>query len=937
MSEETRLVNQEVCVVCLRGACTGAGMVKEWSVIFTDGAKFLITQTNKATAQTFSILHYYYQIKINTPTTPNYTRNSSICIMFLLQDDAMSSVTGSSRSSHNNNNNNNNGEDIHQYSFAGEDEHVDDDDMIAIQEEEVFFQQSQQPEFSQQQEQQQHYSPSQRQPPPKVVRRRRRDNTNNNNNAAMMVASSQEINTETVATINTDVLNESSAFSSLQQLLDEPDLSQQQQQQQQQNLSLSMSSQEEDDAKVVSIQTEPTNEMTGGGAIRDEEQAKNAPVATNNNNDDAVLHQAQHYSNDNKHHENHLLDNHKNIPNFSTAMETSNICQQDDQISRSDPVLNTSKIGPNSSSHEPHSASNHISNGASSNDKDQPAGEPLNMDDSEDEPSYMDTIRHRQNDEHEATMARELQRQRNIRERRQQQNSKSHSPIRPKQQQTTQSSRRHREDETSSVRPSSSLRQRLEKQRLGSSSNNRKKQPKTSRSVSADRMTRDKRPSKLNKRRGQSSRSTSPKRSSSRTKPQSVPVQKVKTSIVGHRPSHWGRNTSTTRVPSQRDPLSRLDVSSGSRRSASAEQSQRQRKQLAAACATSNLLMPPPPARRRRNANTENTVVIPHSPIPNLLNISSISFKPDFLPQSHRNTTMDTSGVAGSPMEIDTYDDSASVMAESTAHRTPTPNETSGTANNTNNASFLATVRANNVSRKTGRKRSPHPGEDDNQANNNNRSSAGPLSRLLKQIKSELRIDGTRLRSGEYPFPSNSTGHNSRRFDMCDPRNRATSYMDVTLVGDTLVPWNTPPPMRGRQSTPRNFTILGYIHTHHHYTDRDPRTPTTAGDLDKSPVIATPDHLSRTFAWICLSSDTVQEHNLFNKSTPQGYQLRIYNAITTAIVVADEEEITAATVSNINKCRFSVLCTQLCEPYPTHILGVLQPDMEQLVASLPMM
>ena len=866
----------------------------------------------------------------------------------------MSSVTGSSRGSLYNNNNNHGEDNIHSYSFAADD-NLDDDDMIAIQEEEeeIAFRPSQPPALSQQQQ----YSPPQRQkPPPKVVRRRRRDNNNNNADTdasmTMMQASSQEFHTaasaaaDTATKTATDVLNESSAFSFLQQLLDEPD---QQQQQHDQNLSLSMSSHEDDDkaVPVIQQQTESTHDTNPGDAMRDEQTLSTAKTPKTND-DGVVMHNPRQSSTTpSQTPGNHRLDNHNQ--NIATSVSgVSEVCQQDDRVYHSNQNYKHSTGSTIHCQDFPHSTSNHNNANCASNDnddseKDQPSTSFwMNQeDDDNDEPSYMDTIRqNRQNEGHETTMARALQRQRHIQR---QQQTRSHSPK--QQQKSTPSSRRHRKDETSSVQPSRSLRQRLEKQRLigGSTSTSNRNKMKSTRSVSADRMTRDERPSKVKR-----ARSTSPnKQSSSRSKPQ--PVQKAKTSIVGHRPSHWGRNTSSTtkRAPSQRDPLSRLDKSAASRsksrsssRNSEDYQSQRQRKQLAAACATSHLLMPPPPARRRRQNNTHTALATPHSPIPNLLNISSISFKPDFLPQGHRNNPMDASGVADSPMEIDTYDDNASVVAES-ANTSPTSNNnTSATPNNnnTNNAaSFLATVRANNVSRKTGgRKRLSHPGEDEpNSTNNRSSAAAGPLSRLLKQIKSELRIDGTRLRSGEYPFPSNTaTGNSSRRFDMCDPRNRATSYMDVTLVGDTLVPWNTPPPMRGRQSTPRNFTLLGYIHSHHHYADRDPRTSTTAGDVDKSPVTISPDNLSNSFAWISLSSDTVQEHNLFNKSTPQGYQLRIYNAITTAIVAAEEEE---KSVSNVNnKCRFSVLCTQLCEPYPTNILGVLQPELEQLVTSLPM-
>ena len=168
-----------------------------------------------------------------------------------------------------------------------------------------------------------------------------------------------------------------------------------------------------------------------------------------------------------------------------------------------------------------------------------------------------------------------------------------------------------------------------------------------------------------------------------------------------------------------------------------------------------------------------------------------------------------------------------------------------------------------------------------------------PLTQLWKQVKTELRTDGTRLRSGEYPFPRKVTS----RFDVYDPRNLAASYLDVTLLGDS---WTIAGGGGRASKTPPNQTILGYIHVHHRFRDRL--------SLDFS-VTANP-----SLASICFSQDTLQEHNLLNAS-PQGRQLRIYNAV----VLPSQPE------------RFLVLCTQLCEPYPTDILGQLQPELTQLL------
>jgi len=480
--------------------------------------------------------------------------------------------------------------------------------------------------------------------------------------------------------------------------------------------------------------------------------------------------------------------------------------------------------------------------------------------------------------------------------------------------------------------PSRFLRQEAQKQKGRHNNNNdihnfsnisntsptTSKRGKTLRSKSADRLFRNSCP--LKKRRAgskqQKPRSMSPHRSTI--------VQKTKSSIVGHRPSHWAAAAATAAAisaTSRAVTLSRLDSGKSYHRHDKHEQQQKQRRQLAAAAAaTSSLLMPPPVVPGRR-ATIHPNIFNPRRPsthhpmspsrtttsLPTYTNTTlNKSFKPDFLPVSHREKDQDTESQRGDnePMNIDTFDDDALMVTETTH-------------SNDSNASFLATIRANHIK---GRRK----------AFNNNNNSTNPdnshrlnLSRLLKDAKSAIRIDGTRLRSGEYPFSNKVTS----RFDLNDPRNRASSYMDVTLIGNDLVPWQVAAPARGRQTISQNMTVLGYIHTVRHDSNRDLPISTTNRTCISTDM-ATP---TSGLAWISLSTDTVQEHNLFQRR-PRGYQLRIYNAIVTVIGATNESEVEPE--SKTATCRHSVLCTQLCEPYPLHVLGPLeQPSVEHLSLS----
>jgi hypothetical protein len=159
---------------------------------------------------------------------------------------------------------------------------------------------------------------------------------------------------------------------------------------------------------------------------------------------------------------------------------------------------------------------------------------------------------------------------------------------------------------------------------------------------------------------------------------------------------------------------------------------------------------------------------------------------------------------------------------------------------------------------------------------------AGPLMKRLRALRSEVDGDRVRFQSGMYPFAS-------RRFDLSDPRNRATSYMDVSLVGEP-VPW----------SENERVTVLGFIHTNEKIKSSDNEAGTIGAQK------------SACFAWLSFTFETAREQRLF-----QGSQLRIYNAIS--VPTKNPIQIDGLGEEHFVKdrtCNQTVVCTQLCESYP---------------------
>jgi len=167
---------------------------------------------------------------------------------------------------------------------------------------------------------------------------------------------------------------------------------------------------------------------------------------------------------------------------------------------------------------------------------------------------------------------------------------------------------------------------------------------------------------------------------------------------------------------------------------------------------------------------------------------------------------------------------------------------------------------------------------------NSKKLKAGPLMKRLRALRSAVDGDSIRFQSGMYPFAQAA----SRRFDLSDPRNRATSYMDVSIVCEP-VPWDEH----------ERITVLGFVHK----TEKVSKGANdNTADLVKG---------SR-FAWLGFTYATAREQNV-----RKGSKLRIYNTVSipssSAIQIDGYGE---DSVVMDRCCDQTILCTQLCEPYP---------------------
>ena len=181
----------------------------------------------------------------------------------------------------------------------------------------------------------------------------------------------------------------------------------------------------------------------------------------------------------------------------------------------------------------------------------------------------------------------------------------------------------------------------------------------------------------------------------------------------------------------------------------------------------------------------------------------------------------------------------------------------------------------------------------------------GPLMQRLKRLRSTIQGDMVRLASGQYPCSTSirrGSSITNSVVDRNDPRNRATSVLDVTIIGRTIHDDNHTENMI-RSSSSHLVTVPCYVHQ---WTNTNSNSTTATTTANVNPTAFLP---SATFTDVVLTNDTILSQNV-----RYGSQLRIYNAIYIPM---------SSSPSNMNKSSGCIVCTQLCEPYATTKLPAL--------------
>jgi hypothetical protein len=305
---------------------------------------------------------------------------------------------------------------------------------------------------------------------------------------------------------------------------------------------------------------------------------------------------------------------------------------------------------------------------------------------------------------------------------------------------------------------------------------------------------------------------------------------------VAGRPKHWGGSTVRELGSKGRTVL----VSARKRSNLAAE--------LSKAAQTRTLMPPPPRTTIFKRARTEERSTFPPRapgastetlPQPSM-DTSTLSFTPAFLSSRLPKTVSEEDQVEGNESLPDSMLTLSPRLGSPSGMYSP-PSRKNGKAKN---------------------------------------SKAGALSRRLKVIRDAVKGDSVRFQCGQYPFSAKAA------FDMNDPRNRAKSYMDVTVMKDSC-PW--------AKDSSQRLTVLAFVHTHE-------LTTTTTTQAQQVAAVDAAFDPKNCLAWLCFSFETAREQNL-----SLGSELRIYNAV--AIPVANKSDAK-------DPVDFIVLCTQLCEPYP---------------------
>ena len=239
-----------------------------------------------------------------------------------------------------------------------------------------------------------------------------------------------------------------------------------------------------------------------------------------------------------------------------------------------------------------------------------------------------------------------------------------------------------------------------------------------------------------------------------------------------------------------------------------------------------------------------------------------------------------------------------------TPRRDGTSTRTANSSNSNNNNTFTDGAFRN----------SPQPVTPKKSARKSKKSK-GPFSRMLHSIRASSEADRARFHSGNYPYRH----PDKRRHDVNDPRNRAETIMDVTVMSH-------PAPIGSGESA----SIVAYVHQHvkndtkiqtmrmpgrsrrfRHVAselrsdddaDADAGIDTNDDDDDSSRLMET-----EGYALVCFTRDLFVDLGI-----EVGSKIRIYNAqiINREVVSSGSGEIQGRPV---------VVCTNLCEVYPSEL------------------
>jgi len=174
----------------------------------------------------------------------------------------------------------------------------------------------------------------------------------------------------------------------------------------------------------------------------------------------------------------------------------------------------------------------------------------------------------------------------------------------------------------------------------------------------------------------------------------------------------------------------------------------------------------------------------------------------------------------------------------------------------------------------------------------------GFFSGKLRSIRGMIEGNCARLHSGSYPFRQYG-----KRGDVNDPRNRAQCFVDVTLVQHPV-------------EHERHYVALAYAHQFviikkKYITDRN----------EEDNEICSRTNLDlKGYVWIYFLQETLRACDIQNKT-----QLRIYNVI--AVKVERKGNLRNETLfgrqnyesKSTITVRYALICSQLCEVYPSFL------------------